>query len=155
MSLIIDALADKAAHLPAASRYTAFNGLVYLALGFGLILWPGVVQMLLRDRPFVGDEQGLMRAIGLTIAVIGWLYLFGGRSGARQAVAASVVDRLIFVPPVALSLAFAGVFPHLFVAVAILDVSLAVGAWALLNAAAPHESSRPSGALPDSKGGGF
>jgi hypothetical protein len=25
-----------------------------------------------------------MRVIGLTIVVIGWLYLFGGRSGSRQ-----------------------------------------------------------------------
>lgn len=145
MSLIINALGDRPAHLSAASRYTTFNGIIYLALGLVLILWPSVVQTLLRDRAFVGDEQGLMRAVGLTILVIGWLYLFGGRSGARQAVAASVVDRLIFVAPVALSLAFAGVFPHLFVAVAILDVSLAVGAWALLSKAASNESSRPSG----------
>ena len=39
-----------------------------------------------------------MRVIGLTIVVIGWLYFFGGRSGARQFVAASVIDRLVFVP---------------------------------------------------------
>lgn len=143
MSLIIDALSDKPAHLSTESKYTAFNGFIYLALGLVLILRPGVVQALLRDRAFVGDEQGLMRALGLTIAVIGWLYVFGGRSGARQAVAASVVDRLIFVAPVALSLAFAGVFPHLFFAVTIMDVSLAIGAWVLLSKAAWHESSRP------------
>ena len=41
-----------------------------------------------------------MRVIGLTVVVIGWLYVFGGRIGARQIVAASVIDRLIFVPAV-------------------------------------------------------
>ena len=46
-----------------------------------------------------------MRVIGLTVAVIGWLYIFGGHSGARQFVAASVVDRLVFVPLVLIPLA--------------------------------------------------
>ena len=53
-----------------------------------------------------------MRVIGLTVVVIGWLYLFGGRSGARQIVAASVIDRLIFVPAVLIPVAMAGVFPN-------------------------------------------
>ena len=88
--------------------------------------------MLFRDAAFVGHEGALMRVIGLTIVVIGWLYLFGGRSGARQIVAASVIDRLVFVPLVLLPLAIAGVFRHLLVTFTILDVSLALGAWALL-----------------------
>ena len=70
--------------------------------------------------------------IGLTVVVIGWLYVFGGRSGARQIVAASVIDRLVFVPLVLIPLAIAGVFPHLLVTFAVLDASLAIGAWALL-----------------------
>jgi hypothetical protein len=84
------------------------------------------------DRTFVGDEQGLVRVLGLTLVVIGWLYVFGGRTGARQFSAASVVDRLIFVPLVTVPLAIAGVFPHLLVAFTILDMTLAVGAWILL-----------------------
>ena len=83
------------------------------------------------DRAFVGDEQGLIRVMGLTVAVIGWFYLFGGRSGARQIVAASVVNRLTFVPAVLLPLALSGVFPHLLVSFAILDPALAIGAWVL------------------------
>jgi hypothetical protein len=68
----------------------------------------------------------------MTIGVIGWLYLFGGRSGARQFVAASVIDRLVFVPAVLVPLAIAGAFPHLLLTFAIFDPSLAVGAWMLL-----------------------
>ena len=84
------------------------------------------------DAPFVGHEGALIRVIGLTLAVIGWLYLFGGRSGARQIVAASVIDRLVFVPAVLVPVAMGGVFPHLLLTLAILDPLLAIGAWALL-----------------------
>jgi len=122
----------KSRSLTAASKYTALNGIGYLVVGVILIFWPGVIQTVFREPAFVGHEQALMRVIGLTIVVIGWLYFFGGRSGARQFVTASVVDRLVFVPAVLVPLAIAGVFPHLFLTFAVLDAVLAIGAWALL-----------------------
>ena len=127
-------------------QYTALNGWIYLTIGVVLTLWPGALQTLFRDRPFVGSEQGLVRALGLAVVVIGWLYLFGGRHGSHHVVAASVIDRWIFVPLVALPLAYAGVFPHLMVAFTILDVSLATGAWAFLRARPPAETSPPRAA---------
>jgi hypothetical protein len=127
----IKALLEKHPSLAIASKYTAVNGFIYLAVGFLLIVWPGVTQTLFMDPPFAGHEQGLMRVIGLTVVVIGWLYVFGGRSGARQIVAASVVDRLIFVPAVLIPVAMAGVFPHLLLTFAIFDALLAIGAWIL------------------------
>jgi len=120
------------ADLSVPSRYTAFNGWIYLTIGVVLIFWPGLVPTVLRDRPSVGSEAGLIRGLGLAVVVIGWLYLFGGRIGSRPLVAATVIDRWIFVPLVALPLAYAGVFPHLMVAFTILDVSLATGSWLLL-----------------------
>jgi hypothetical protein len=125
-------LRHKPPGLTAASKYTALNGIGYLVVGATLIVWPEVTQTLFREPAFVGHERALMRVIGLTVVVIGWLYFFGGRSGARQFVAASVVDRLVFVPAVLIPLAIAGVFPHLFLTFAILDAVLAIGAWALL-----------------------
>ena len=109
------------------------NGILYLGTGVLFIAWPGVVQALFRDTAFVGNEGALFRIVGLLLVIIGWLYLFGGRSGARQAVAASVIDRLLFVPVVLLPLAMAGVFPHLLVALTILEPTLAIGAWILLS----------------------
>jgi hypothetical protein len=88
--------------------------------------------MIFREPDFVGHEQALMRVIGLTVVVIGWLYFFGGSSGARQFVAASVIDRLLFVPAVLIPLAIAGVFPRLFLTFTLLDALLAIGAWLLL-----------------------
>jgi hypothetical protein len=97
---VIKALLEKPPKLTTASKCTAVNGFIYLAVGFLLIVWPGATQTLFMDPPFAGHEEGLMRVIGLTVVVIGWLYVFGGRIGARQIVAASVIDRLIFVPAV-------------------------------------------------------
>ena len=61
-----------------------------------------------------------------------WLAVSVGWSlRARQFVASTVVNRIVFVPAVLLPLALAGVFPHLMVTFAILDVVLAIGAWVL------------------------
>lgn len=130
MSLISDLL-EAPPSLSRASKWTAMNGFIYLGLGAVFILWPGAVQTLLWDPPFAAHEEALFRMLGLTIAVIGWLYLFGGRSGSRPVVAASVLDRWILVPAVAVPVALSGVFPHAILAFALLDASLALGAWVL------------------------
>ena len=86
MALFKDLL-DKPPALTTASKYTAMNGVVYLGVEALLLAWPGATQTLFMEPAFVGNEEGLIRMIGITVAVIGWLYLFGGRSGARQFVA--------------------------------------------------------------------
>jgi hypothetical protein len=91
-------LLPKPTKLTTSSKYTELNGLIYLVVGVLLVIWPRLVQTLFMERAFVADEQWLIGVIELTVVVIGWLYLFGGRSGGEQVVAASVVDRLIFVP---------------------------------------------------------
>ena len=80
---LIETLLERPANLCIASKYTAMNGIVYLSAGALLILWPGAVQAIFRDRAFAGDEQGIIRALGMAVVVIGWLYLFGGRSESR------------------------------------------------------------------------
>jgi hypothetical protein len=129
---LIKVLLEKPPSMSAGSKYTVMNGVVYLGCGALLIAWPGVTQTIFMDRAFVGHEEALIRVMGMTVAVIGWLYLFGGRSGARQIIAASVVDRLVLVPAVLVPLAIAGVFPHLLITFAILDPLLGIGAWLLL-----------------------
>lgn len=131
MSLLAT-LMETPGRLSTSSRYTVFNGWIYVSAGVLLIAWPGMLQAIFMERAFIGHEEALMRVVGLTLVVIGWLYYFGGRTGARSVTAASVVDRLIFVPAVLLPLGLAGVFPHLFVAFAILDPVLAIGAWLLM-----------------------
>ena len=130
MSFINDLL-EKPPRMSTASKYTVINGYIYLLAGALFIVWPGSVQTLLMDAPFVGHERALFRVIGMAVAVIGWLYMFGGRSGARQFGPASVLDRIVLVPVVLVPLVIAGVFPHTLGAFAILDPSLGIGAWVL------------------------
>ena len=132
MSFINDLL-EKPANLSTESKCAVMNGYMYLALGGLLIVWPGAVQTIFMDRPFVADEGALFRVVGMALAVIGWLYVFGGRSGARQFGPASVLDRVVLVPVVLVPLVIAGVFPHIFAAVAILDPTLGIVAWVLHN----------------------
>ena len=132
MSFFNDLL-EKPVNLSTASKYSVMNGFIYLALGALLIVWPGAVQTVFMDAPFVGRESALFRVLGMTVAVIGWLYLFGGRSGARQFGPASVLDRVVLVPLVLVPLVIAGVFPHTLGAFAILDPALGIGAWVLHN----------------------
>ena len=132
MSFFNDLL-EKPANLSTASKYAVMNGFIYLALGALLIVWPGAVQTIFMDAPFVGDESAIFRVPGMTVAVIGWLYVFGGRSGARQFGPASVLDRVVLVPLVLVPLVIAGVFPHTLGAFAILDPALGIGAWVLHN----------------------
>jgi hypothetical protein len=115
------------------SKYTRMNGWIYLAIGALLLIWPGAVQTIFRDAAFVGNEAALIRVMGMAVMVIGWLYLFGGLSGGRRIVAASVLDRLVLVPLVLVPLAIAGVFPHFLLAFAVLDPTLGIGAWLLLS----------------------
>jgi len=136
MSLLV-ALREAAANRSTASRYTSLNGLLYLASGGLLIAWPGVIQTLLGDAPLQGHEAALVRVLGMALAVIGWLYVFGGRSGGRQVVAASVLDRVVLVPLVLVPTAIAGVFPHTLWTFATLDPALGLGAWWLLSREAP------------------
>jgi hypothetical protein len=109
------------------------NGLIELGGGALVLFWPGIVQTIFRDAAFVGNEASLIRVLGMTVMVIGWLYLFGGLSGGRRIVAASVLDRVVLVPLALVPLAIAGVFPHFLLAFALLDPTLGIGAWLLLN----------------------
>ena len=131
MSLMKDLL-ERPFDQAITSKYTAMNGLIYLGIGALALIWPGMTQTIFRDSSFVGNEAALIRVVGMTVMVIGWLYLFGGLSGGRRIVAASVLDRLVLVPLVLVPLVIAGVFPHFLLAFAVLDPTLAVGAWLLL-----------------------
>jgi hypothetical protein len=132
MSLIKDLL-ERPFDQAITSKYTAMNGLIYLGFGALILVWPGMVQTIFRDAAFVGNEAALIRVMGMTVMVIGWLYLFGGLSGGRRIVVASVLDRVVLVPLVLVPLAIAGVFPHFLLAFGFLDPALGIGAWLLLS----------------------
>ena len=53
-----------------------------------MMVWPVAIQTIFRDASFVGNETALIRILGMTVTVIGWLYLFGSLSGDRRTPAA-------------------------------------------------------------------
>jgi hypothetical protein len=69
---------------PSRLNTTVINGVLYLGTGALFIAWPGLVQAVFKDAAFVGHEEALFRVVGLLLVVVGWLYLFGGRSGGPQ-----------------------------------------------------------------------
>jgi hypothetical protein len=130
---LFEALREAPQRLGWASRFTILCGLFYVGNGLLLLAWPGAVQTLLQDAEFVGKEAALMRLLGMTVIVIGWFYVFGGRSGGRQFVAATVLDRIVLVPLVLVPMIWMGVFPHVLALFAVLDPTLALIAWWLLS----------------------
>ena len=116
MSLMKDLL-ERPFDQAITSKYTAMNGLIYLGFGALVLVWPEMVQTIFRDAAFVGNEAALIRVSGMTVMVIGWLYLFGGLSGGRRIVAASVLDRVLLVPLVLDTLGRRGSFSSFFVGI--------------------------------------
>lgn len=132
MTNLIETLLARPGRPTALSRYTEACGAFYLATGLTTYAWPGLVQTLLRQPAFTGHEEGLVRLTGFVLAVVGWFYVAGGRTGARSFAAATVVDRLL-VPLFLVPLARHGAaYPPLVLSFAVLDPILALGAWHLL-----------------------
>ena len=129
---LIENLRESPKQLAPSSKFTVFNGVLYLSAGGLLIAWPGAVQTLLFGPAFEGREESLIRVLGMAVAIIGWLYVFGGRTGGKQVVAASVLDRIVLVPLVLVPIAMSGVFPTLLGTLAVLDPLLGLVAWYLL-----------------------
>jgi hypothetical protein len=129
---LLKTLMERPSALPKASQYTVMNGVLYMASGLTMLLMPDVLRNIYMETAFIGREEGLVRLVGMMLTIIGWFYFFGGRTGARQIVAASIIDRVILVPVVLVPLALIGVFPKLMFSFAVLDPLLAMGAWYLL-----------------------
>ena len=113
-------------------RYIVANGVLYLAIGAAVYLLPAsaLTRLVFVDR-LDGYEEGLLRVIGVAVAIIGWFYVMGGRTRAESFGLATVLDRVLLpvllVPLWALGMAAPGmVLPF-----AILDPLLALGAYAI------------------------
>ena len=129
---LLRTLMDRPPTSSKASRYTAMNGVIYMVSGTSMLLMPDVVRSIFMEPGFTGREEGLVRLVGMMLVIVGWFYFFGGRSGTKQIVAASILDRVILVPAVLVPLGLLGVFPSLIFSFAVLDPLLAIGAWFLL-----------------------
>lgn len=86
----------KAPPLSRLSRYTVANGLFYMVLGLAIFTLPAdLLATALLLEGWQGYEEGWARIVGFTLAVVGWFYVMGGRTGAASFGLATVVDRAI------------------------------------------------------------
>ena len=112
------------------ARYTQANGFLYLALGLSIYAWPGATE-LMGAAPLQGQEPALFRLIGFAIAVVGWFYVFGGRTNRDSFGLATFLDRIL-VPLFVVPLIVAGqVDPMLVLPIAVLDPILGIGAFVI------------------------
>jgi len=116
-------------HTP-LTAYTFWNGVFYMVAGATWYLWPGSAQVLLRAPPFQSvGEVGLVRSIGMLLAILGYFYMFGARTGQDRFGVATILDRLL-VPVLLVPLVIAGeLTPQLGLPFAVIDPVLAIGAW--------------------------
>ena len=115
-------------HTP-LTRYTAWNGVLYMLLGAMFYAWPGSAQALLHAPPFQAGEAGFVRTLGFTVAVIGYLYFFGARTGQDRFGVATILDRLLVPLVLGLLVATGQLWPHLGIPFIVLDPVLAIGGW--------------------------
>lgn len=129
MSAFLDALTDRPPELSRLARYTIWNGYLYMALGLALFVAPQGMLELQFQVPLRGYEVGLSNALGMTLLIIGWFYIMGGRTGRASFGLATVVDRAL-VPFLLTWLCARGQVPLLMaLPFVILDPVLALGAF--------------------------
>jgi hypothetical protein len=126
----LDALRETPATAPSRlSQYTVWNGYAYLAMGALFYAAPAVLLLVPGFPPFAGHDEGLIRALGLTVAIIGWFYVFGGRSQSTAFGLSTVVDRLLLPLFLAPLIVTEAIPVPLGAAFAVLDPVLGFGAW--------------------------
>ncbi len=130
-------------HTP-LTRYTFWNGVLYLTLGAVIGVWPGFGQTVFRAPPYQAGEAGLVRTLGMLLAVVGYLYVFGARTGQDRFAVSTILDRLVL-PFLLLALVITGeLAPELGIPFAVLDPALGIGAWIVFTRSQARRAPAPS-----------
>jgi hypothetical protein len=111
------------------SRYTERCGFAYLAFGLCFLFWPTIYVDLGLTSPFQGQEEGMARVIGVVLAIIGYFYVFGGRTHQTSFGLATIPDRLLIPLLFAFIYVSSEIDLMLLLPFAILDPTLALGAY--------------------------
>lgn len=110
------------------SKFIVTNGVFYLAAGVLTVIAPPLLPMeVLGITP---STAGSVQMSGVLLAIVGWFYVMGGRTGAVSFALATVVDRLL-VPFVVVPLVWWSGASPMALGFAVLDPMLALWALAL------------------------
>lgn len=137
---MIDVMRQPVAPPTALSRYTTFNGILYVLTGLTFMLWPYCLE-LVGHPPLTVASAGPIRGVGISVIYIGSFYIWGARSRFVPISLASVVNRVFLGPVLILPLVYLKLMePMLGIPFCVLDVVLGVGmyvVWKQTQAAAP------------------
>jgi hypothetical protein len=110
----------------ALSKYTTFNGVLYMATGTLFWLYPYALE-LFGHPPLTVATAGPTRGIGIAVMQIGWFYLWGARTRSESFSLATIVNRffarVLILPLVYLKL----LEPTLGIPFVVIDLLLATG----------------------------
>ena len=111
------------------SRYTECCGYAYGVVGLLIFAWPESQVTLGFSPPFQGQEEGLVRTLGFVLALIGYFYVFGGRTHQTAFGLATVLDRILV--PFFLGVIYisSDISLMLLLPLAVLDPILAIGGY--------------------------
>ena len=77
------------------SRFTQWCGYGYAVVGATIMFFPESQVIVGLSPPFQGQEEGLMRTLGFVLMLIGYFYVFGGRTGRTSFGLCTVLDRFL------------------------------------------------------------
>ena len=76
-------------------RFTEVCGYMYILIGLLFLFVPGSLVIIGLTPAFQGQEEGLVRIIGITVSIIGYFYIFGARTHSRAFGLSTILDRLL------------------------------------------------------------
>src|SRR5262249_50713560 len=109
------------------SRFIVANGVFYLSAAVVLVAAPPLVPLDAVGLP--AELSGSAQVQGVLLAIVGWFYVMGGRTGATSFALATVVDRLLVPFALVPLVVWSGAAP-IVLGFAVLDPLLAL--WALM-----------------------
>mmetsp|Transcript_11463 Transcript_11463/g.18117 ORF Transcript_11463/g.18117 Transcript_11463/m.18117 type:complete len:156 (-) Transcript_11463:196-663(-) len=115
-----------AAVLELSFQFLILQGVAYTLVGVLFIVLPNTIAENVLMFKVEGTGDGILRAAGAMLTIIGYFYVQGGRTGDRFFIASTTFDRLTIVPLLVLILGLLGTPVGLCVTFAILDPLLAL-----------------------------
>lgn len=98
MSFTSDLVPVRSQPMSNLERYMVGTGALYLGLGLGMVCTAPQLLLLVSHVDELGwTDVGLARVLGLSVAIIGMLYIVGGRTGGTAFALSTVVERLVVV----------------------------------------------------------
>jgi hypothetical protein len=118
-------------HRTRLMKFTEGCGFLYLFIGSTFFFFPNLQVQIGLIPAFQGQEEALLRFVGMTLAIIGYFYIFGARTNIKSFGLSTVVDRLLIPFLILFVFSMSEINLMLVLPFAILDPTLAVIAYML------------------------